>query len=128
MIGRSFGLGENLERSLMVGSVMMILVLMALNVAPALLGGGVIAWIGRHSYGSYIVHYAMIIPAEIIVVTLLPAGASALLMYGLVLVLICVFTFPAAWFLENLLELPRFSRRVFPSLFGKSDRSSRDAS
>lgn len=128
LIGRSFGLGENLERSLMMGSAMMILVLAALNVAPALLGGDLIAWIGRHSYGSYIVHYAMIIPAEVLVVALLPVGASALLMYGLVFALVCAFTFPAAWCLENLLELPRFSRRLCPSLFVKPNRSSRDAS
>lgn len=104
LIGRSFGVGAMLDRSLVVGSAMLLVVLtVEIQPVKSFAARGM-AWVGRYSYGSYLVHFAVLWPAEVLIVAMLPVGASALLMYALLLMLVCGLTFPIAWLLENLLR------------------------
>ncbi|GAB5558749.1 MAG: acyltransferase [Synoicihabitans sp.] len=101
VLARSFGWGTDWDRGLVVGAAMGLIVLGGSQLtASSTLGQG-LAWIGRLSYGAYLVHFAMIGLAETVLVTLLPITTPMMVMFGLLVLMVSGLTFPVAWALEN---------------------------
>lgn len=104
MIGRSFGVGSEIPRFLAVGGAAAIGLFAALSCSAEGTISRCLAWVGRISYGSYLVHFALILPMEFMVAAVLPVESSAFVMFLLLFLSLTVLTLPIAWLLEQSVE------------------------
>lgn len=114
------GQGQLATADLWRGGVMGVafgLLLFSVVAGPAEVRMRGLEWLGRHSYGAYLVHFAVLEIVEVLVVAWLPANTAVGVLYSALWLGTLALTCPAAWLAEMAVS-PRLWRPVIERLRG----------